>query len=118
MQTIQMQFDVLIIDAQLPPSLIPFFRDHYNIKAVHVNELEETLDEDIFLKARKINGWILKKDNDFVAIVKKLKAPPKIFIIEYGNVGKARLKELLLNNFSDVLGALQEHRELDYLTIK
>ncbi len=48
MQTLQAQFDVLIIDAQLPPSLIPFFRDHYKIKAVHVNELEETLDEDIF----------------------------------------------------------------------
>ncbi len=32
------------------------------------------------LKARKINGWILTKDNDFVAIVKKLKAPPKYLL--------------------------------------
>lgn len=118
MQTMQMQFDVLIIDAQLPPSLIPFFRDHYNIKAIHVNEFEETLDEDIFIKARIINGWILTKDNDFVAIVKKLKSPPKVIIIEYGNVGKARLKELLLIDFRDVLATLQEHSKLDYFTIK
>ncbi len=70
------------------------------------------------MKARIINGWILTKDNDFVAIVKKLKAPPKVIIIEYGNVGKARLKELLLINFHNVLATLQERSELDYFTIK
>ncbi len=53
MQTIQMQFDVLIIDAQLPPSLIPFFRDHHNIKAVHVNELEETIRRKYFFESKK-----------------------------------------------------------------
>ncbi len=85
-----------MIDAQLPPSLIPFFRDQFNIKATHVNELEETLDEDIFLKARKINGWILTKDNDFVAIVKKFESTSQNIYYRIRKCGQGKIKRTFI----------------------
>ena len=74
--------NVLVIDAQLPTSLVPFLRENFSIKAIHVNELKERRDEDIFFLARKMNALILTKDSDFEELVRIHKLPPKIIFIE------------------------------------
>ena len=98
---------LFIIDAQLPPSLIPFLREQFGYKAIHVNELEESSDDYIFFHARKLNAVILTKDDDFERLVIKHGHPPKIIIIAYGNVGKTRLKTLLKEQLAQCLESFQ-----------
>ncbi|MBD0364734.1 MAG: DUF5615 family PIN-like protein [Flavisolibacter sp.] len=74
-------------------ALIPFLREQFGYKAIHVNELEESSDEHIFFHAPKLNV-ILTKEDDFERLVKIHGHSPKVILIAYGNVGKTRLKTL------------------------
>jgi len=56
---------------------------------------QTTKDEQAFSKAEEMNAIVLTKDKDFIGLLKKHKAPPKIIWLTCGNTSNKRLKEIL-----------------------
>lgn len=58
--------------------------------------VDRASDEDIFRMARDLSAVIISKDSDFVDLVRRLGAPPRLIWVTCGNRSNALLKELFL----------------------
>jgi predicted nuclease of predicted toxin-antitoxin system len=69
-----------LIDAQLPPSLVEWLAKEFSVEATAVRDLglREARDREIFDLARQENAVVLTKDSDFVELVFRLGAPPRV----------------------------------------
>ena len=97
------------LDAQLPPQLAVWLRNVRRIDAKALRELglRDADDREIFDAARANNVILLSKDADFVELVSRLGAPPKLMWPNCGNVSNEALQGLLTQRLSAALEVLQ-----------
>jgi predicted nuclease of predicted toxin-antitoxin system len=103
------------IDAQLSPAIAAWINGNFlAVKAFAVRDLSlrDAGDEEIFLAAKKADAVVITKDRDFVDLLDRLKAPPKIIWLTCGNTSNARLKEILTASLSDALEILAKGDDL------
>jgi predicted nuclease of predicted toxin-antitoxin system len=96
------------IDAQLSPSIAAWINENFPVRAFAVRDLglRNAEDDEIFLAAKKANVIVITKDRDFVDLLDRLNAPPKIIWLTCGNTSNARLKEILTASLSEALDIL------------
>ena len=99
----------LWLDAQLPPQLAAWLRNVRRIDAKALRELglRDAGDRELFDAARANNVIWLSKDADFVELVSRLGAPPKLIWVTCGNVSNEALQGLLTQRLSAALDVLQ-----------
>ena len=76
-------------------------------KALRELGLRDAGDREIFDAARAHNVILLSKDADFVELVSRLGAPPKLIWLTCGNVSNEALQRLLTQQLSPALEVLQ-----------
>ncbi len=98
------------IDAQLPPTLANWITNHFDLEATSLKEisLRDAKDIEIFEAARFANAVIMTKDSDFIDLVCRLGAPPRILWLTCGNVTNRNLRQLLTATFLDALKQLEQ----------
>jgi len=98
----------LWIDAQLPPSLATWITEKLGIEAFALRDLNlrDAQDIEIFQAARRENAVIATKDSDFIDLVCRLGAPPKIIWLTCGNVTNRNLKTLLQATLQSAIAQL------------
>ena len=99
----------LWLDAQLPPQLAAWLRTEFGHDAHAVRDLglRDADDRTIFSQARNANAILLSKDVDFVALVGRLGAPPKLIWLTCGNVSNEALRILLSLRLDAALKVLE-----------
>jgi predicted nuclease of predicted toxin-antitoxin system len=99
---------ILILDVHLSPFIVPWIIDNFKLECTSFHQLGwQTLeDEEAFLRARKMNAVVISKDEDFVDLLKKYSAPPKVIWLTCGNTSNQRLKQILTSNLSDAIDLL------------
>ena len=99
----------LWLDAQLPPQLAVWLRHvwHIDAKALRELGLRDAGDREIFDAARANNVILLSKDADFVELVSRLGAPPKLIWLTCGNVSNGALQGLLTQRLAAALEVLK-----------
>jgi predicted nuclease of predicted toxin-antitoxin system len=97
------------IDAHLSPSIAAWIVGTFGIPAFALRDLglRDAEDPEIFEAARTQNVILMTKDSDFVDLVERLGAPPKIIWLTCGNTSNDRLQEILTATLTDVLALLQ-----------
>lgn len=87
----------LWIDAQLSPALAPWITGELGVAAVAVRDLElrDAKDPEIFQRARAANAVVVTKDSDFVVLLERFGAPPKVLWITCGNTSNQRMRDIL-----------------------
>jgi predicted nuclease of predicted toxin-antitoxin system len=96
------------IDAQLSPAIASWINSNFAVEARAIRDvgLRDAEDEEIFLAAKKANTVVMTKDRDFVDLLDRLGAPPKIIWLTCGNTSNKRLQEILTTNLSAALDIL------------
>ena len=85
---------MLILDAHIPPGLAPWITNTFSLEcysAVYLN-LRDSDDRAIFLAARERNAIVITKDDDFVSLLNRHGAPPKVIWLTCGNTSKKQIK--------------------------
>ncbi len=106
------------LDAQLSPHLAPWIKANFPIDCMHVRDLDfrEADDLQIFFAAKTTNVIILTKDADFLELLLRHKAPPKILWLTCGNTSTKRLGFLLRNQLQTALDILDSGEDLVEIT--
>jgi predicted nuclease of predicted toxin-antitoxin system len=99
----------LWLDAQLPPQLAAWLRNVRLVDAKALRELglRDADDREIFDAARTNNVILLSKDADFLELVSRLGAPPKLIWLTCGNVSNDALQKLLTQRLDAALEVLR-----------
>ncbi len=102
------------IDAHLSPAIATWINSTLKIKAFALRDigLRDAEDLEIFEAAKAQEVVLMTKDSDFVDLVERLEAPPKIIWLTCGNTSNARLKEILTVTLIDALEFLQSGEKL------
>ena len=97
------------VDAQLPPQLAIWLRSEmkHDAKVVRELGLREADDRVIFDAARMVNAIVISEDVDFVELISRLGAPPKLIWLTCGNVSNEALRALLTARLSAALKVLE-----------
>lgn len=84
------------IDAQLSPSLAAWLGPMFGVMAYPLRDLglREADDEVIFRKGQASQAIILTKDADFLLLLDRFGAPPRLIWLTCGNTTNAFLKVL------------------------
>lgn len=87
----------LWLDAQLPPQLAIWIQQTLAINATALRDLglRDANDNAIFDAARKAGAVLISKDSDFIELMMRHGAPPKLIWLTCGNVSNAGLQMLL-----------------------
>ncbi len=64
------------------------------------------IDSEIFFAAREANAIVLTKDQDFVHLLERHGAPPKVLWVTCGNTSNARMREVLFSSLPSALEIL------------
>ena len=85
---------MLILDAQLPPSLALWIPETFEITCFSTTYLglRDANDIETFNFARQNQAIVITKDDDFVELLNRRGSPPKILWLTCGNTSKERLK--------------------------
>ena len=103
------------IDAHLSPAIATWINNTFeNISAFALRDLglRDTEDIEIFEAAKVQEVIFMTKDSDFVDLVERRNAPPKIIWLTCGNTSNARLKEILSATLLDALEFLQRSEKI------
>jgi predicted nuclease of predicted toxin-antitoxin system len=102
------------VDAQMSPAVAAWISSNFGVNAVAIRDhgLRDAEDKEIFEAARRENAIVMTKDNDFVLLLDRLGAPPKVIWVTCGNTSNARLKEILTNTLPKALELLKSGEEL------
>ena len=97
------------VDAQLPPAIALWISTKYAVTAVAVRDigLRDASDNAIFQAGRLAGAIVMTKDRDFVDLVEREGAPPRIIWLTCGNTSNQRLREILVLTLSSALSLLQ-----------
>ncbi len=100
------------LDAHISPLIARWIQNEFSIPCIAVREikLRDASDIDIFNAARqKGEVIILTKDDDFRVLLNRLKSPPKIIWITFGNCSNNEMKEILKTDLPAALEFLKEN---------
>ena len=102
------------IDANLSPAIATWITNTYQITAFALRDLGQTDAEDweIFQTAKTNDVVFITKDSDFVDLVERFEALPKIIWLTCGNTSNARLKEIMNSTLLNALEILQSGEKL------
>ncbi|WP_116107311.1 DUF5615 family PIN-like protein [Lewinella sp. IMCC34191] len=104
---------MILCDENLSYRLIKKVEHEFEFPGIkHVTELglgPSPEDERIFLTARRIGlPRLATNDLDFLTLIKRLGAPPKLILLRTGNLATGRLAELLISRKKRILEFLAE----------
>jgi predicted nuclease of predicted toxin-antitoxin system len=101
---------MLIIDAQLSPSLAVFMTETFSIDAFSLKflNMQHATDEEIFHFAKKRNAIVLTKDDDFLKLLDRFGPPPKVVWVTIGNTSTQNLKYTLIDKWKLISELLNE----------
>lgn len=99
-----------IIDTQLPLRLATYLKEkgYDSIHTTHFEEGHLLGDQAIILIAQKEDRAVITKDSDFSDYFLLKGAPPKVLLIEFGNVSNRELIRLFDLHFAAVIAAFDE----------
>nr|WP_319423716.1 DUF5615 family PIN-like protein [Pleurocapsa sp. FMAR1] len=102
------------MDAHLSPAIATWINNTFEITALALRDigLRDAEDLEIFAAAKAQEVIFLTKDSDFVDLVDRLDAPPKIIWLTCGNTSNARLKEILSVTLMNALELLETGEKL------
>lgn len=107
-----------IIDTQLPPSLTKLF-NKYSLEAIHTTSFHDghlLNDVEIIKIALSQNRIIVSKDKDFFENFIINGPPPKILLIETGNIKNRELFQLIEKNIRGII-KLYKHKNAGLVVI-
>ena len=103
------------IDAHLSPAIATWINNTFeDISAFALRDLglRDAEDLEIFEAAKAQEVIFLTKDSDFIDLVERKDAPPKIIWLTCGNTSNARLKEILSATLQNALELLQRSEKI------
>ena len=102
------------IDAHFSPAIATWINSTFKITAFALRDigLRDAEDLEIFEAAKTQEVIFMTKDSDFVDLVERQDAPPKIIWLTCGNTSNARLKEILSATLIDALEFLEAGEKL------
>src|SRR5712691_600728 len=102
------------LDAQLPPSAAAWIAATFGVEAQAVRDLglRDAKDGPIFTAARAAGAVVMTKDSDFVELLRRLGAPPKVLWITCGNTSNAKLREVLTAHLPAAIKRLEGGEDL------
>ena len=88
---------IVLVDAQLSPSIARWLASRFGLEAISVRDLGlgESPDRQIFTAARLMGAVVMTKDRDFVDMVERLGSPPQVLRITSGNASNQELRRAL-----------------------
>jgi predicted nuclease of predicted toxin-antitoxin system len=88
--------------------LAAWLRTRFGLDAVPVRDLglRDAEDAEIFSAAKDADAIVMTKDSDFIELLERLGAPPRVIWLRCGNTSNARLEQLLANALPPVLEML------------
>lgn len=94
----------LWIDAQLSPTLAAWMAAEFEIEAIALRELglRDSVDSEIFERARAADVIVFTKDRDFLELLRRRGPPPRILWYSAGNSSNARVRALLTRTWPTV----------------
>ncbi len=97
------------LDAQISPSLSEWINSEFDIPCFSLKDLglRDEIDVVIFERAKKENVILITKDSDFVDLVAKYNAPPKIIYLTCGNTSNSRLKQIFVSKLKTAMLLLE-----------
>jgi predicted nuclease of predicted toxin-antitoxin system len=100
----------LWLDAQLPPQLASWIQQTLAINAIALRDLglRDATDSAIFDAAKSAEAILISKDSDFVELVMRLGAPPKLIWLTCGNVSNAALQALFNAKLHEAIQLLDD----------
>ena len=100
---------IIWTDAQLFPAIAVWIENNFDVEAVALRDLglRDAEDLEIFEEAKKAGAVVLTKDSDFVSLLERLDAPPKIIWLTCGNTSNANLKIILSKTLQDAIDFLE-----------
>ncbi|MCY7382047.1 MAG: DUF5615 family PIN-like protein [Microcoleus sp. CAN_BIN18] len=107
------------IDAHLSPAIATWITSTFGITAVALRDLSLRDAEypEIFEAAKSQAVIFMTKDSDFVDLVERLEAPPKIIWLTCGNTSSVRLREILISTLPNALELLRTGEKLVEISI-
>jgi predicted nuclease of predicted toxin-antitoxin system len=101
---------IIWLDAQLPPQLAVWIRAKFLIDATAIRDLglRDAKDSVIFEAARKANAVLLSKDADFLEMVLRNGPPPKLMLLNCGNVSNLAMQLLLEARLGEAMRLLDQ----------
>ena len=103
-----------LVDTQLPPKLATYLSDR-GYQSIHTTFFEDghlLKDQEIIVIAKKEDRTIITKDSDFSEYFHLKGAPPRILLIEFGNMKNTELFDLFDQFFEEVISAFEEGSKL------
>jgi predicted nuclease of predicted toxin-antitoxin system len=102
------------VDAQMSPAIAVWISSNFAVSAIAIRDLglRDVEDREIFEAARHENAIVMTKDSDFVLLLDRFGAPPRVIWVTCGNTSNARLKEILTSTLPKALELLQSGEEL------
>ncbi len=103
-----------IVDTQLPPRLASYLRSK-GYDSVHTTDFDHghlLTDKDIILIATTQNRTVITKDSDFLNHFFLRGAPPKVLLLQVGNIRNADLFHLFDMHLDKVIAVFKEGSEL------
>ena len=101
---------ILWIDAQLSPALAPWISATFEgVEAYSARwlGLRDATDPEIWQAAREADVVVMTKDQDFVRMLERHGAPPRVLWVTCGNTSNAVMREVLLATLPTALALLQ-----------
>lgn len=105
---------MLWIDAQLSPAVAVWLNANFEVEAFALRDLglRDAEDAEIFQAAKRANAVVITKDRDFVDLLDRFGAPPKIIWLTCGNTSNEKLKQIFTTHFSAALEILSKGENL------
>jgi len=103
------------IDAQLPPGLAPWLCERFVVDAQSLRflGLHGAEDAAVFAHAKAVGDVVLiSKDSDFVDLILRQGAPPRLLWVTCGNLTNRRLREVFADAFPSALQHLQAGKSI------
>jgi len=79
------------LDANISPAIALWLNNNFNIecRSCFMLGLQEESDLSIYRKAKEANAIFVTKDRDFAQLLAVHKSPPKIILLNSGNISNA-----------------------------
>lgn len=102
------------IDARLSPAIAAWIEANFDVRAFALRDLRlrDAEDFEIFEAAKKANVVVMTKDGDFVSLLERLDAPPKIIWLTCGNTSNANLKIILSKTLRNAIDLLESGEKI------
>lgn len=100
---------IIWLDAHLSPPLAAWITATFSVEARAIRDfgLCDAQDSPIFQAARAAGAVVMTKDKDFVEMLERLGAPPKVLWITCGNTSNARRREILSLALPEAISRLE-----------